>query len=160
MIKFSRLFSIEISSVTVFICSILSFENERFPSTILSDHQTGESKFHVGTSQHHFEQSKNNPPEVKILSPKNNNVHELNFLIRYSITVSDIEDGESKYDEIPSDKVFLEIKYVEGSSDKWDKGKQASNDEPVGLSLMRNSEIKLSGGEGGSPSSRAPTRSA
>lgn len=140
MIKFSGLFSIGISSIAVFICSILSFENERSPQTILSDHQTDGSKFHVGTSQRHFGESKNNPPEVKILSPKNNSVHKLNSLIRYSITVSDVEDGESKYDEIPSGKVFLEIKYVESSSDTWDNRKHASNDEPIGLSLMKNSD--------------------
>jgi cytochrome c len=57
-------------------------------------------------------QQKNNPPEVNIIEPENKSVQPVNTLIPYSINISDGEDGESKYEEIPFDKVLLEVKYV------------------------------------------------
>jgi cytochrome c len=54
----------------------------------------------------------NQPPVVKILSPKNNSVYEWNSTVNYSINVSDAEDGESKFQEINSNEVFLTVRYV------------------------------------------------
>ncbi len=51
-------------------------------------------------------QWQNNPPIVKITEPKSNSVFPLNSLVRYSISVSDREDGESRFDEIPPIKYF------------------------------------------------------
>src|SRR4051794_21550149 len=57
-------------------------------------------------------QQENHPPVVKIVAPKNNSVYEWNTPLKYTITVSDPEDGDSKFDEIASTEVFLEVKYV------------------------------------------------
>jgi cytochrome c len=56
----------------------------------------------------------NEPPKVTILSPEDNSIYRLNSRIFYNIAVSDREDGESKYDEIASGEVLLEVKYVPG----------------------------------------------
>lgn len=123
MIKFSELFLVGVSGIAVLIYSMFSFSD----------------KVLVVTTQSHFDQSKNHPPEVKILSPETKSIHPLNSLIRYSVSVSDIEDGESKFDEIPGGRILLEIEFVEGSADAWDKRKSFNN-QTVGLSLMINSD--------------------
>lgn len=56
----------------------------------------------------------NIPPTVKIQHPAHNSIHPRNALVRYAITVSDPEDGESVYDEIPSDRIFLEVRFEDG----------------------------------------------
>jgi cytochrome c len=79
----------------------------------------------------------NNPPVVRILDPKNNSVHSANSLIRYSISVSDKEDGESKFDEIQGGKIFLEIRFVERAQ----QGKKlALVTEPPGLVRIKRSD--------------------
>ena len=85
-------------------------------------------------------ETRNNAPEVKILAPKNNSTFPLNSLIQYSISVSDREDGESKYDEIASDKIFLQIKFIKGSADSSGAAKIFPETEPEGLALMKNSD--------------------
>jgi cytochrome c len=54
--------------------------------------------------------------------------------------VSDPEDGESKYDEIPSDDVLLQLIYIKGTVRNCDCYEDVIPEEPVGLSLMRNSD--------------------
>lgn len=83
-------------------------------------------------------QAKNNRPVVTIIEPENNSLHSLKSLIPYAVTVSDVEDGESKYDEIPSNQVFLEVKYASGIP-PFDPV-QKMVDEPVGLTLMKSSD--------------------
>ena len=61
-------------------------------------------------------------------------------MIRYAITVSDIEDGESKFDEIPSDKILLEIKFVKEKSDTPAEKKKVVPEVPAGLRLIINSD--------------------
>lgn len=53
----------------------------------------------------------NTPPVIKIKLPRTVAGYAWNTSIRYSIVVSDKEDGESKYDEIPSNEVFVELHY-------------------------------------------------
>jgi cytochrome c len=53
----------------------------------------------------------NKEPVVKIISPKNNSSYKWNSQVSYSISVSDEEDGESKYDEINAKEVVLRVKY-------------------------------------------------
>ncbi len=55
-------------------------------------------------------QNENTPPVVKIVSPAANSTFTSNTMLSYSITVSDKEDGESKYQEIPSTEIFLETR--------------------------------------------------
>lgn len=54
----------------------------------------------------------NEPPQVTILSPKDHESYPLNSRVPYKISVSDKEDGESKYDEIASGEVLVEVTYM------------------------------------------------
>jgi cytochrome c len=63
-----------------------------------------------------FAQEKNNPPVVKILEPLTKSSHNLNTQVHYRIKVSDQEDGESEYDEIAANEVFLEVRYLPDAS--------------------------------------------
>jgi cytochrome c len=57
-------------------------------------------------------QQKNHPPVVKIVNPKNQGIIQSTTMVNYSITVSDKEDGESKYDEINTKEVLLEVRHI------------------------------------------------
>lgn len=94
----------------------------------------------LGGSAFETGQQKNSPPVVKIVEPKSNSVHPINTLVRYSIMVSDKEDGESKYDEIPTRKILLEIKFVEGSPESWKDPKLPSTQTAPGLGHIKNSD--------------------
>ncbi len=61
-------------------------------------------------------QQENHAPAVKITAPKNNSIYNWNSAVNYTITVSDQEDGESKFQEISSNEVFLRVKYVADTS--------------------------------------------
>jgi cytochrome c len=54
----------------------------------------------------------NKSPVVKILEPSTNTRFDMNTQVRYRIKVSDPEDGESEYDEIAANEIFLEVRYV------------------------------------------------
>jgi cytochrome c len=58
----------------------------------------------------------NDPPVVKIVAPKNGSKLELNSQVRYAISVSDKEDGDSKYQEINPLEVLLQVRYVPDAS--------------------------------------------
>jgi len=77
-------------------------------------------------------QQANRPPVVQITTPKNGETYPLGSRVPYSLSISDPEDGESKYDEIPRNQVLLRIQYAGG-----DKPASAHNDtmrrEPAGL---------------------------
>ena len=51
----------------------------------------------------------NHPPTVKIESPANNTVLTLNTPVTYQVQVTDQEDGDSRYDEINTKEVILEL---------------------------------------------------
>lgn len=53
----------------------------------------------------------NTSPTVRIISPAPHSVHDINAPIRYRISVSDKEDGDSRYQEIAVNEVYLEIIY-------------------------------------------------
>ena len=57
-------------------------------------------------------QQENHPPVVKIISPQNNSSFDKEASVTYKITVSDKEDGESKFDEINPKEVLLEVRYL------------------------------------------------
>jgi len=57
-------------------------------------------------------QQENHPPLVKIVSPQNNSSFEKDASVTYKISVSDKEDGESKFDEINTKEVLLEVRYL------------------------------------------------
>ena len=80
-------------------------------------------------------QQENNPPVVKILDPINKSSYDLNAQVRYRIKVSDQEDGESEYDEIAANEVFLEVRYLPDAS----KASMLSKVDPKGLEAMKKS---------------------
>jgi len=49
---------------------------------------------------------------MKIISPQTNSSFEKDASVTYKITVSDKEDGESKFDEINTKEVLLEVRYL------------------------------------------------
>ncbi len=85
-------------------------------------------------SQH----QQNNPPTVKIISPKNNSIFPSNTPIHYSITISDKEDGDSKYDEINPKEVLMQVKLLNDTSGVETIKKDVQNDPP-GLMALRTS---------------------
>ncbi|HSN07493.1 MAG TPA: c-type cytochrome [Hanamia sp.] len=85
----------------------------------------------------HRKQSQNHAPVVKILSPKNNDAFRWNSQVPYEISVSDKEDGESKYQEINPKEVFLEIKYVNDTSKALALIKKNDQKDPPGLATIK-----------------------
>jgi cytochrome c len=81
-------------------------------------------------------QLENQSPVVKIISPQNNTTFGPNTIITYKITVSDKEDGESKYDEINVKEVLLEVRHLQKGSKAPAK---VTQDDPPGLAAMRTS---------------------
>lgn len=86
------------------------------------------------------EKLQNHRPVVTILQPKNLSIHERGTLVRYSISVSDKEDGESRFNEIPSASIFLQTHFFEGVPDSAIIKKFQLAEEPVGLTLMKKSD--------------------
>lgn len=81
----------------------------------------------------------NHPPVVTIVSPAKGSSVLPGLPIHYSITVSDKEDGESKYDEINPKEVLLEVKYKSDAlTPDESHDKTVQNDAP-GLAAIRTS---------------------
>lgn len=93
--------------------------------------------------KHHFYFSKkqegNHPPTVKFISPQNKSSYSWNSRVPYEISVSDKEDGESKYQEINPKEIFLEIKYVEDTSKALAQMKENNQNSPAGLAAIKTS---------------------
>jgi cytochrome c len=85
-----------------------------------------------------FTQQQNHAPVVKILSPSNNSSYNAGSLVHYKISVSDKEDGESKYDEIDEKQVLLEVKYFSDTSKLTTVNAKNEIDEP-GLAALKTS---------------------
>ena len=62
-------------------------------------------------------QMENQAPVVKIISPKINSSYRENAQVAYKISVSDKEDGESKYQEINPKEVLLKVEYVKDTAE-------------------------------------------
>ena len=73
-------------------------------------------------------QDRNRSPSVRILEPPDNSVHPRNAMLRYSISVSDPEDGESKFDELPAQRIFLRVEYREGKGAPRRKARDPDNE--------------------------------
>jgi cytochrome c len=56
--------------------------------------------------------SENHKPVVKIIEPIKNSVYHWNRQVPYTIDVSDSEDGDSKYQEISPNEVFIRLKFA------------------------------------------------
>jgi cytochrome c len=80
----------------------------------------------------------NEPPVVTILQPDESRQFDWGAQFRYSIIVSDQEDGESVFGEIKAHEVLLEVEYLP-ATDRGEAPASSNRDEPVGLALMRKS---------------------
>jgi cytochrome c len=83
-------------------------------------------------------QGQNHVPVVKIIKPKNDSAFALNTLVGYSISISDREDGDSRFDEINNKEVLLQVKYLEGMANMPQTGNSGISDAK-GLVLIRTS---------------------
>lgn len=83
-------------------------------------------------------QPQNNAPIVRIISPENNSDIPRGSQMHYLITVSDKEDGESKFDEINPKEVLLQVKYLNDAFALNAVTKIVEND-PAGLAAIRTS---------------------
>jgi len=84
----------------------------------------------------------NSPPKIVITSPLNDDRFSWNATIRYSIKITDNEDGSSEYDEINAKEVLLEVCYLRDASKakSYLAGKANMVNENRGLTLLRNSD--------------------
>jgi cytochrome c len=78
-------------------------------------------------------QQENHPPVIKIVSPQNNTSFDKDAPVTYKISISDKEDGESKFDEINAKEVLLEVRHLMGKSNK-----KVPSDQP-GLAVIMTS---------------------
>jgi len=85
------------------------------PQTSWENTDPGKSAPSAKNPPYQIQMQENEPPKVTILSPKDNASYPPNSRIPYKIEVSDKEDGESKYDEISSGEVLMEVIYVPAS---------------------------------------------
>ena len=81
----------------------------------------------------------NHLPVVKIIAPENNSFYDWNASVRYKIKVSDQEDGESAFQEIPSGEVFLQVKYLPDESNAAAQLSRKNKSEPAGFTTIKSS---------------------
>jgi len=84
-------------------------------------------------------QAQNNAPVVKLISPKSHASFAANALVNYEITVADKEDGDSKYDEINTKEIMLEVRYYKDSSEAVAQLNNREAGDPTGLAAIRSS---------------------
>lgn len=80
-------------------------------------------------------QQENHVPVVKITRPSDESSFPLNVPTGYNITVSDKEDGDSRYGEINSKEVLLQVKYFADSSKE--PSSRGSLNDAQGLAIIR-----------------------
>lgn len=78
----------------------------------------------------------NHPPVVKIIHPANNVPYIWNSLQPYAIEISDAEDGESKFQEIPSSEVLVKLKYTINATAAKNYAKQKRPGDAEGVYSM------------------------
>jgi cytochrome c len=80
----------------------------------------------------------NQPPRVTIQTPEDGARFDWETLVPYAIRVSDPEDGDSAYDEIPRNEVFLEVTWLPGASAQEARA-LSERPDPPGLASMKRS---------------------
>ena len=92
-------------------------------------------------SAQYIDKTQNTPPKVEIITPKEASTFDPGSYVRYSIAVTDKEDGSSEFEEISSKEVFLEVTFLSGNDKVKEKNtvKAAANGDPAGLALMKSS---------------------
>ena len=61
-------------------------------------------------------QTPNHTPRIKFIEPFEKTFHSWNEQVPYSVEISDQEDGESRFQEIPSAEVLVKLKYVDNQA--------------------------------------------
>ena len=84
-------------------------------------------------------EQQNQIPVVKINSPKQGGMYEWNTTTPYSISVSDKEDGDSKFEEITPNEVLLEVKYFKDSSKIAAALHQPAKKDAAGITVIKTS---------------------
>ena len=79
----------------------------------------------------------NHVPIVKIITPKNNSFFDWDTPVSYQISVSDKEDGDSKFDEINTKEVLLEVRYTNNKAKLPADLNKTVQPDPPGLAIMR-----------------------
>jgi cytochrome c len=70
----------------------------------------------IGIVHSQQKSGENNPPKVTIVTPSTSSKLHWNSIVPYSIRVADTEDGNSEFNEIPTNEVLLVIKYIPDST--------------------------------------------
>lgn len=78
-----------------------------------------------------IDQQDNQQPVVQIKSPKDGETYLLGSRVPYSLSISDPEDGESKYEEIARNQVLLRIVYA--GADNQSSASDTMRHDPPGL---------------------------
>jgi cytochrome c len=97
------------------------------------------SAINFAASSEKNQTQQNHAPVVKITSPANNSASTPGAQVHYSVSVSDKEDGESKYDEINLKEVLLEVKYFSDDSKLAEQLHKPVENDPPGLAAIRTS---------------------
>ena len=84
-------------------------------------------------------QQENQPPIVKIITPKNSSTFDFDTPVNYSISVADKEDGNSKYDEINVKEVLLEVRRIKAKSKLSAIINKGIQPDVPGIAIMRTS---------------------
>jgi cytochrome c len=85
-------------------------------------------------------QPTNDPPTVKIVTPKPDGIYAENAQVRYEIDVSDPKDGESKFQEINSAAVLLIVRHFSSPEAAEAAMSGPIADDPPGLDTLRTSD--------------------
>jgi len=81
-------------------------------------------------------QPANHAPVVRILQPLNQSSYSWEDMVPYSVQVTDVEDGESKYQEIPSSEVLVKFQFAESSAKAATYLKQKKIKDTIGITGM------------------------
>jgi cytochrome c len=81
-------------------------------------------------------QQQNHPPVVKISAPPNNIAFTAGSPISYQVSVSDKEDGDTKFDEINVKEILLQVSYVRDNAKIAAMMKNPIASDPPGLAVM------------------------
>lgn len=81
----------------------------------------------------------NHAPVVKITAPPNNSTVSAGSQIHYAVSVADKEDGDSKFDEINTKEVLVEVKYFSDESKLSSTLNNGVQNDPPGLAVIRTS---------------------
>jgi cytochrome c len=84
-------------------------------------------------------EQENHPPIVKIINPKNNSLFDWDTQVNYAISISDKEDGDSKFDEINAKEVLLEVRFVSNKSKISADLNKTIQPDPPAIAIMRTS---------------------